>query len=138
MADLSNSSWWANAGCMAGAFSSQRLVEPSMSVNRKVTVPVGGLATGTSMFSLLPLRRHYSSGAFPGPSIGPGAWRLFTTFAEHAHPARSNLYEIVTDGIRTRVLRSLNRQPPDARPCRRSQKPLIKADFFARGYPLLL
>jgi hypothetical protein len=30
------------------------LVEPSMSVNRKVTVPVGGLATTTSMCSLLP------------------------------------------------------------------------------------
>ena len=45
------------------------LVEPSMSVNRNVTVPVGGLATTTSMCSLLPLKRHYSSGAVPGPSV---------------------------------------------------------------------
>jgi hypothetical protein len=30
---------------MAGAFCSHILVEPSMSVNRKVTVPVGGPTT---------------------------------------------------------------------------------------------
>jgi hypothetical protein len=40
-----------------------------MSVNRKVTVPVGGLATTTSMCSSLPLRGHYSSAAFPGLSV---------------------------------------------------------------------
>jgi hypothetical protein len=39
-----------------------------MSVNRKVTVPVGGLAT-TLMSSLFPLGGHYSSGAVPGPSV---------------------------------------------------------------------
>ena len=39
-----------------------------MSVNRKVRVPVGGLAN-TLMSSLLPLRGHYSSGGFPGPSV---------------------------------------------------------------------
>jgi hypothetical protein len=33
-------------------------------VNRNVTVPVGGLATTTSMSSLLPLGGHYSSGAY--------------------------------------------------------------------------
>jgi hypothetical protein len=35
-------------------------------VNRKVTVPVGGLATTLSSSSL-PLGEHYSSGAFPEP-----------------------------------------------------------------------
>src|SRR5215208_1779565 len=40
-----------------------------MSVNRNVTVPVGGLATTTSMCSLLPLRGNYSSVAVPGPSV---------------------------------------------------------------------
>ena len=45
-----------------------------MSVNRKVTVPVGGLAT-TSMSSLLPFRGHYSSGTFLGSSVRPSAWR---------------------------------------------------------------
>ena len=77
MASLSNSSWRANAACMAGASCSQSLVEPSMSVNRKVRVPVGGLAT-TLMSSLLPLRGHYSSACFPGPSVRPtstsGSW----------------------------------------------------------------
>jgi hypothetical protein len=43
-----------------------------MSVNRNVTVPVGGLAT-TLMSSLLPLIGHYSSGAFPGPSVYPAS-----------------------------------------------------------------
>src|SRR5918995_5211187 len=46
-----------------------------MSVNRKVTVPVGGLATTTSMSSLLPLREHYSSGTFLGSFVRPSAWR---------------------------------------------------------------
>ena len=49
-----------------------------MSVNRKVTVPVGGLATTTSMSSLLPSRGHYSSGGFLGSSVNPtstsGSW----------------------------------------------------------------
>ena len=45
-----------------------------MSVKRKVRVPVGGLAT-TLMSSLLPLRGHYSSGAFLGSSVRPSAWR---------------------------------------------------------------
>jgi hypothetical protein len=62
---------------MAGESCSQSLVEPSMSVNRKVRVPVGGLST-TSMSSLLPLGGHYSSGAFPGSSVNPtftsGSW----------------------------------------------------------------
>ena len=48
MAPLSNSSCRANAACMARALFSQSLVEPSMSVNRKVRVPVGGLATTLS------------------------------------------------------------------------------------------
>src|SRR5215204_2820198 len=69
MAHLSNSSWRANAACMACGLLSHILVEPSMSVNRKVTVPEGGLATTTSMCSSLPLRGHYSSAAFPGPSV---------------------------------------------------------------------
>src|SRR5215213_8377552 len=66
-----------NATCMAWALCSQSLVEPSISVNRKVTVPVGGLATN-SISSLLPLREHYSSGGFSGPSLHPtstsGSW----------------------------------------------------------------
>src|ERR671933_2848764 len=39
-------SWRAKAGCIARACVSQRLVLPSMSLNRKVTVPVGKLVTG--------------------------------------------------------------------------------------------
>src|SRR5829696_8939225 len=70
MAHLSNSSWRAKAACMAVASCSQSLVEPSMSVNRKVTVPVGGLAT-TLMSSLLPSRGNYISAAFSGPSVYP-------------------------------------------------------------------
>jgi hypothetical protein len=37
-----------------------------MSVSRKVTVPVGGLATNSTS-SLLSLRGHYSSNAFSNP-----------------------------------------------------------------------
>src|SRR5215210_4391780 len=70
MARLSNSSWRANAFCIACGLLSHIPVEPSMSVNRNVTVPVGGLAT-TLMSSLLPLRGHYSSAAFSGPSVYP-------------------------------------------------------------------
>src|SRR5215218_7639737 len=58
MAHLSNSSWRANAACIACGLLSHIPVDPSMSVNRKVTVPVGGLATTTSMYSLLSLRRN--------------------------------------------------------------------------------
>jgi hypothetical protein len=45
MALLKISSWRARAICMSEESRSQSLVEPSMSVKRKVTVPVGGLAT---------------------------------------------------------------------------------------------
>ena len=45
-----------------------------MSVKRKVRVPVGGLATTLSS-SLLPLRGHYSSGAFLGSFVRPSPWR---------------------------------------------------------------
>src|SRR5215213_6947079 len=62
---------------MACASRSQSLVEPSMSVNRNVTVPVGGLATTTLMSSLLPLKGHYSSAAFPGSFVRQSAWRRF-------------------------------------------------------------
>src|SRR5215208_544609 len=65
MTDLSNSSWRVNAACMARASCSQSLVEPSMSVNRNVRVPIGGLTT-TQSSSLLPLKGHYSSGTFLG------------------------------------------------------------------------
>ena len=54
MARLSISSWRANAACMACGLLSHILVEPSMSVNRKVTVPVGGLVATTLISSLLP------------------------------------------------------------------------------------
>ena len=45
-----------------------------MSVNRKVTVPVGGLVATTLISSLLPLRGHYSSGSYYRPFLLP----LFT------------------------------------------------------------
>jgi hypothetical protein len=83
------------------------LVEPSMSVNKKVTVPVGGLAT-TLMSSLLPSRGHYSSATFLGSFVRPSAWRRFAAFAERAYSLRCNLREGVTDGTRTRDLRSHN------------------------------
>ena len=44
MAERTISSWRARADFMADAFRSQRRVEPSMSVNRNVTVPVGKTA----------------------------------------------------------------------------------------------
>src|SRR5215211_3054686 len=83
MASLSNSSWRANAACMAGALFSHILVEPSMSVKRKVTVPEGGLATTTSMCSLLPSIGHYSSGAVSEPSVKRSVWK------EGSSPRRS-------------------------------------------------
>src|SRR5215211_6381022 len=75
MVRLSITSWRAKAACMACGLLSHILLEPSMSVNRKVTVPVGGLATTTSMCSLLPLRGHYSSGAVLGPSVQSSVWK---------------------------------------------------------------
>ena len=53
MALLSSSSWRARATCMAEESRSQRRVEPSMSVNRKVTVPVGRLLTRFASSSFL-------------------------------------------------------------------------------------
>ncbi len=44
MASLRIRSWQRRAARMASGLLSQSLVEPSMSVNRKVTVPVGGSA----------------------------------------------------------------------------------------------
>ncbi len=35
-----------NASCIAGLFDSHRCVEPSMSLNKNVTVPVGSAAAG--------------------------------------------------------------------------------------------
>jgi hypothetical protein len=116
---------------MAGALSSQSLVEPSMSVKRKVRVPVGGLATATSMSSLLPSRGHYSSGALPGPSVRPSAWKCFATLAEHANPVRTNLCERVTDGAPIRALRSHNPPNPVCRCCPMLRKPLIQGGLFA-------
>ena len=52
-ASFSISSWRARALCILFASRSQSLVEPCMSVKRKVTVPVGGLAT-RSMSSSFP------------------------------------------------------------------------------------
>src|SRR5829696_1915110 len=46
MAARSSASWRARAPCIAAGCSSQRRVLPSMSVNRKVTVPVGRPAMG--------------------------------------------------------------------------------------------
>jgi hypothetical protein len=62
-----------------------------MSVNRKVRVPVGRLAT-TSMSSLLPLRGHYSSEGIPRSLFTlrvPGG--AFAGFAEHAYALRTDL-----------------------------------------------
>jgi hypothetical protein len=42
---------------------------------RSVTVPEGGLATTTSMCSLLPLKRHYSSAAVSEPPVQRGVWK---------------------------------------------------------------
>src|SRR5215210_4835320 len=68
----------AKAACMASGSYSQSLEEPSMSVNRKVRVPVGGLAT-TLKSSLLPLIGHYSSVGFLGSCVRPtstsSSWR---------------------------------------------------------------
>src|SRR5215211_9233019 len=115
---LSNSSWRANAACMAGGLSSQSLVEPSMSVNRNVTVPVGGLvATTTSMSSLLPFRGHYSSRVLPGSSVHQVPGSVFAAFAEYAYPLRGLLYESVTDGARPRGLRSHNPPTPVSKRC---------------------
>ena len=76
---------------MAWVSCSQSLVEPSMSVNRKVTVPVGGLGT-TVMSSLIPSRgQHYSSGGVPGPFVPKCLEAYPQSFAEHAHPLRTNL-----------------------------------------------
>src|SRR5215213_7339783 len=74
VAFLKIASWRERAPCMGCGCLSHLFVEPSMSVNRKVTVPVGGLGT-TLMSSLLPLRGHYSSGAFLGSSVHPSGWR---------------------------------------------------------------
>jgi hypothetical protein len=63
-----------------------------MSVNRKVLVPVGGLAT-TLMSSLLPSRGHYSSATFLGFSVHPGAWKRLAAFAEHASGAYLPVWE---------------------------------------------
>ena len=56
-----------------------------MSVNRKVTVPVGGLAT-----SSLPPRSllwgRYSGGALPGPCVHQVRGGVFAVVAEHACP----------------------------------------------------
>ena len=46
-----------------------------MSVNRKVRVPVGGLAITTLMSSLFPLGGHYSSVTFLGSSVHPSTQR---------------------------------------------------------------
>src|SRR5215217_2994692 len=92
MALRRTSSWRASATRMAGASSSHSLVEPAMSVNRKVTVPVGGPFI-TLPYSSLPSGRHYSSGALPGPSVYPSAQRRLATLAEHANPVRTNLRE---------------------------------------------
>jgi hypothetical protein len=51
------SSWRARAACILLASRSHILVEPSLSVNKKVTVPVGGLLTRSA---LLNSRPHYS------------------------------------------------------------------------------
>src|SRR5829696_3417289 len=87
MAPLSNSSWRASAACIAGASCSQSLVEPSMSVNRNVRVPVGGLAITSLMSSLLPLKGHYSSGGYLGPLFAqvPGGVlaALFESLTRH-------------------------------------------------------
>jgi hypothetical protein len=75
-----------------------------MSVKRKVRVPVGGLATAL-LSSLLPLRRHYSSGTYClGPLFAQVPGGVFAVFAERDYPLRTNLCERVTDGARTRAL----------------------------------
>ena len=66
----SRASWWARACCMAAGCCSQRVVLPSMSVNRKVTVPVGkgggGPAAGGPAAGARPARRP-AAGARAAP-----------------------------------------------------------------------
>src|SRR5215204_7073708 len=93
MASLRISSWRVNAACIACGLLSHIAVEPSMSVNRNVTVPVGGLATTTSMCSLLPLRGNYSSVAVPGPSVQRSVFgrRVLLSEGHAARLKRKNL-----------------------------------------------
>src|SRR5215212_5761439 len=107
MAPARISSWRASEACIASGSFSHILVEPSMSVNRKVTVPVGGLAT-TPSSSLLPLEGHYSSGVFPELSVRLSVCRRFAAFAVGANLLPTYLCERVTDGTRMRALRSHN------------------------------
>src|SRR5215211_5148473 len=73
MASLRISSWRASTSDMASGLLSQSLVEPSMSVKRKVTVPVGGLGTVAFL-------QGVSDGLLDGhrppllPRFGPGCF----------------------------------------------------------------
>src|ERR687895_78044 len=75
------------------------LVEPSLSVNRKVTVPVGGPSI-TSPSSSLPLGNNIAAEHCRGPP--------FTRLGESASQPSLRSRVRVTDGARTRVLRSHN------------------------------
>src|SRR5918994_3108938 len=106
MVRLSITSWRASAACIACGLLSHILVEPSMSVNRKVRVPVGGLAITILMSSLLPLRGHYSSGASLGSLFAQVPGGVFAAFCRTRLPAA---YQPELEGDR----RSSNPRPSE-------------------------
>src|SRR5215218_2915610 len=111
MALLKTSSWRARAICIARPCFSQSPVEPSMSVNRKVTVPVGGPGT-TVMSSLIPSRgQHYSSEGVPGPLVHHVSGGVSAVFCR---TRLSAAYQPVLKGDR----RGSNPRPPTFLPYR--------------------
>src|ERR671916_2694047 len=129
MATFRISSWRASASDTARESRSHILVEPSLSVNRKVTVPVGGPSI-TSPSSSLPLGNNIAAEHCRGPP--------FTRLAESASQPSLPSSERVTDGTRTRVLRSHNPPTSVSRRCCRLQDRLIQAYFLAHGCPPFL
>src|ERR671916_1453664 len=118
-------SWRASASDMASGLLSHILVEPSMSVNRKVTVPVGGLAT-TSTSSFFPSGDTIAAGRFLDSLIAPSARRRSAAFAEVANPVRTNLSEGDRGGSNPRP--PLEPQSADIRLC-------VLLDVQNRGDP---
>src|SRR5215207_6211082 len=97
-------SWRASASDMASGLLSHILVEPSMSVNMKVSVPVGRLATTTSMSFSLPLKDTIAAEHRLGP--------LFIRASEGDQPLH---YKGFLKGWRS--FRTDLDPPPCAHPC---------------------
>jgi hypothetical protein len=83
-------------------------------VKRKVTVPVGGLATTTSMYSLLPFRGNYSSGAVAGPVKNRRTKALFSS-APMEPPPSTRLFSKKQASLpqNHRIGRDYLEHPPD-------------------------